>query len=184
MHLMLAALGGQLDVFAHLASGGLLGRAFLPTGEQWVPFAVFGAVAAISPDIDAPLALLGTEAWAKHHQVFTHSLIGLALVPLVLSLFPFRFAPWRTRYILALSGWLLHVVLDVCANWEVPLLWPASQDRWALHLLDTDFSWPIDMLLVLGLAITLWQPAMSHARVLSIATAAVLVLWLAAGLPT
>ena len=162
----------------------MLGRAFLPTGEHWVAFAVFGAVAAISPDVDAPLALLGTEAWAKHHQVFTHSLIGLAFVPLILSLFPFRFAPWRTRYTLALSGWLLHVVLDVCANWEVPLLWPVSQNRWSLQLLRTDFSWPIDMLLVLGLALTLWQPAMSHARALSIATAAVLVLWLAAGLPT
>ncbi len=173
-----------MDAFAHLASGGLLGRAFLPLGERWVSFAVFGAVAAISPDVDAPLALLGTDAWAEHHQVFTHSLVGLVWVPLVLSLSPFRFARWRTRYTLALSGWSLHVVLDVCANWEVPLLWPVSQNRWALHLLDTDFSWPIDMLLVLGLAITLWQPAMSHARALSIATAAVLVLWLAAGLPT
>ena len=162
----------------------MLGRAFLPTGEHWVPFAVFGAVAAISPDVDAPLVLLGTEAWAKHHQVYTHSLIGVALVPLLLSLFPFQFAPWRTRYTLALSGWLLHVALDICANWEVPLLWPVSQNRWALHLLDTDFSWPIDMLLVLGLAITLWQPAMSHARAVSVATAAVLVLWLTVGLPT
>jgi membrane-bound metal-dependent hydrolase YbcI (DUF457 family) len=162
----------------------LLGRAFLPTGERWVPFALFGAVAAISPDVDAPLALLGAEAWATHHQLFTHSLIGLALVPLALSLFPFQFAPWPTRYTLALSGWLLHVLLDVCANWEVPLLWPVSRNRWALHLLDTDFSWPIDMLLVLGLALTLWQPAMIHARALSVATAAILVLWLAAGLPT
>ncbi len=106
------------------------------------------------------------------------------MVPLALSLFPFQFAPWRTRYSLALSGWLLHVLLDICANWEVPLLWPVSQNRWALHLLDADFSWSIDMLLVLGLALTLWQPAMSHARALSIATAAVIVLWLAAGLPT
>ncbi len=177
-------MGGALDAFAHLASGGLLGRSFRPTGEDWVPFAVFGAVAAISPDADAPLALLGTEAWATHHQVFTHSLIGLVWVPLALSLIPFRFAPWRHRYLLALSGWFLHVVLDVCANWGVPVLWPLSQDRWALHLLDRDFSWPIDMLLVVGLASTLWQPAMRHARILSIATATLLVLWLVAGLPT
>lgn len=184
MQVRRAELGGTLDAFAHLASGGLLGRAFLPTGERWVPFAVFGAVAAISPDVDAPLALLGTEAWAKYHQVFTHSLVGLALVPLALSLLPLRFAPWHTRYILALSGWLLHVVLDVCANWDVPLLWPASQSRWSLQLLETDFSWPIDMLLVLGLAFTLWQPAMRHARPIAMATGAILVLWLAAGLPT
>lgn len=75
--------------------------------------------------MDAPLALLGTDAWAEQRQVFTHSLVG-----------------------------------------------------------RVDFSWPIDMLLVPGLAITLWQPAMSHARALSIATAAVVVFWLAAGLPT
>ncbi len=161
-----------------------MGRAFQPTGERWVPFAVFGAVAAVSPDVDAPLALLGTEAWAKHHQVFTHSLLGCVWVPLALSLLPLRFAPWRVRYVLALFGWLLHVVLDVCANWEVPVMWPVSQDRWALHLLDRDFSWPIDMLLVVGLASTLWQPTMRHARSLAIATAALLALWLVAGLPT
>ena len=149
-----------------------------------MPFAVFGAVAGISPDVDAPLALLGTEAWAKYHQVFTHSLVGLVLVPLGLSLLPLRFAPWRIRYVLALSGWLLHVVLDVCAIWEVPVLWPVSQNRWALYLLDRDFSWRIDMLLVVGLASTLWQPAMRHARTLTIATATLLALWLAAGFPT
>ena len=97
---------------------------------------------------------------------------------------PVPIRPWRDRYLLCLSGWFLHVVLDVCANWEVPVLWPVSQDRWALHLLERDFSWPIDMLLVVGLASTLWQPAMRHARILSIATAALLALWLVAGLPT
>jgi membrane-bound metal-dependent hydrolase YbcI (DUF457 family) len=179
-----AASGASLDLFAHLASGALLGRAFRPTGEHWASFALFGAAAAISPDVDAPLALLGTETWAKYHQVFTHSLVGLAVVPLGLSLLPFRFAPWRTRYVLALSGWCLHVSLDLCANWEVPVPWPLSQDRWALQLLDQDFSWPLDMLLVVGLALTLWQPAMRHARTLSIATAVLLALWLAIGLPT
>jgi membrane-bound metal-dependent hydrolase YbcI (DUF457 family) len=176
--------GAELDAFAHLASGGLLGRAFQPTGERWVPFALFGAVAAISPDVDAPLVLLGTEVWAKHHQVFTHSIIGLAVVPLALSLFPFKFASWRARYVIALCGWLLHVALDVCANWEVPVLWPISQDRWALNLLDRDFSWSIDMLLVLGLGVTLWNPAMRYARVVAVATAALLALWLLLGFPT
>ena len=71
-----------------------------------------------------------------------------------------------------------------CANWEVPVLWPVSLDRWALHLLDKDFSWPIDMLLVVGLALTLWQPAMRHARAVFMATAVVITLWLAAGFPT
>ena len=173
-----------MDAFAHLASGGLLGRCFQPTGKGWVAFALFGAVAAISPDVDAPLALLGTETWAKHHQVFTHSLIGLVLVPLALSLIPFRFAPWRDRYPLCLAGWILHVALDVCANWDVPVLWPVSQDRWALHLLERDFSWPIDMLLVVGLASTLWQPAMRYARTLAIATAVLLALWLVGDFPT
>ncbi len=175
---------GIMDLFAHLASGGLLGRSFRPTGDKWVPFAVFGAVAAISPDVDAPLALLGPEVWAKYHQLFTHSLVGLVLVPLALSLIPFRFAPWQTRYVLALAGWSLHVFLDVCANWGVPVLWPISRDRWALHLLDSDFSWRIDMLLIVGLASTLWEPATGYARTISIATAILLAIWFISGLPT
>jgi hypothetical protein len=40
------------------------------------------------------------------------------------------------------------------------------------------------MLLVLGLALTLWEPAMGHAKSISMATAALVALWLATGLPT
>ena len=173
-----------MDAFAHLASGCLLGRSFKPVGEHWRAYALFGAAAAISPDVDAPVALFGAEAWAQHHQVYTHSLVGLALVPLALSLLPFRFAVWRTRYGLALAGWLLHVLLDVVANWGVPVLWPLSQERWALRLLDADFSWRIDMLLVLGVAATLWNPVMRHARAISLVTAVILAVWLVTGLPT
>lgn len=173
-----------MDAFAHLASGALLGRSSRPTGQRWLGFALFGAAAAISPDVDAPLALVGADAWAKYHQLLTHSLIGLVLVPLALASLPFRFAPWRTRYLLSVSGWLIHVVLDVCANWGVPVLWPLSSERWALHQLDSDFSWAIDMVFVVGLALTLWNPAMRHARPVALATAAAVALWLVADLPT
>ena len=162
----------------------MLGRSFRPRGNGWVPFAAFGALAAVSPDVDAPLALLGPEAWADYHQVFTHSLLGMLLVPLALSLLPWRFAEWRIRYLIAMAGWSIHVLLDVSANWGVPVLWPISQDRWALHLLDSDFSWRIDMLLIVGLAATLWEPAMGHARALAIATATLLAIWLVSGFPT
>ena len=110
--------------------------------------------AGLSPDIDAPVALLGPEAWVRWHHLYTHSLVGLVWVPLALSLLPLRFAPWRTRFALALAGWALHVTLDVVGRWPVPVLWPLSETRWALYRLDRDFSLTLDLVLIVGLAAT------------------------------
>ena len=134
--------------------------------------------------MDAPVALLGVDAWARWHQLFTHSLIGLLWVPLALSLIPFRFAPWKTRLFLALGGWALHVILGWSARWPVPILWPISDGTWALFLLERDFSWTVDMLLVLGLAATLWDPARPYARWIAAGTASVVAGWPLGGLPT
>jgi membrane-bound metal-dependent hydrolase YbcI (DUF457 family) len=173
-----------VDAFAHLASGALIGRFACPTGRRWPAYALFGAAAAISPDIDAPLALFGHEVWAQHHQVYTHSLLGLLWVPALLSWLPFSFVRWRIRYLLSLAGWFMHVSLDFVANWPVPLLWPLTDDRYSLGLLSQDFSWRLDMLLVTGLAATLWDRAMPHARLVCVITWAALAAWLALGLPT
>ena len=173
-----------MDVFAHIASGALLGRAVRPTGPAWAAYTFYGAVAGVSPDVDAPLALAGPDAWAKWHQLYTHSLVGLVWVPLALSLLPFRFAPWRTRFLLALCGWTLHIALDLCSRWPVPVFWPLSSQRWAAELLQQDFSWRIDMLLVTALALTLWDPARAYARELAVVSGFVVAGWLALGLPT
>lgn len=71
--------------------------------------------------------------WAEHHQVYTHSLLGLLFVPALLSALPFTFTPWPVRYGLALGGWALHVALDFVANWPIPVPWPLSDERYSLH---------------------------------------------------
>ncbi len=173
-----------MDPFAHAASGALLGRAAVPTGDAWRAALGFGVVAAMAPDVDAPLALLGPEAWARWHQVWTHSLVGLVWVPLLVSALPFRFARWRTRYGVALAGWALHVVLDAVGRWPVPLAWPLSAERFGWPLLERDFSWTVDMLIVAGLAASLWDRALAQARWIAGATALAVALWLGLGLPT
>ena len=173
-----------MDPFAHLASGALVGRAFRPDGPRWLPFALFGAAAGVSPDLDAPLALFGPEAWSRWHQLYTHSLVGVVWVPLLLSAYPFQFAPWRQRYAVALAGWLLHVILDVSARWPVPVLWPVSDQAWALYTLRSDFSWSVDMLFVVGLGLSLWDRAMPYARWTALGSFVAVGAWLALGLPT
>ncbi len=173
-----------MDVFAHIAAGALLGRAVRPSGDHWVAFAIFGAAAGFSPDIDAPLALMGPEVWAEWHQVVTHSVVGLLWVPVALSAWPFQFAPWQERLKVALMGWCLHVVLDLCARWPVPILWPFSKARFAWTLIQHDFSWTIDMILIVGLALTLWDPIKQRARALASFTATLVVSWLLLGFPT
>ena len=173
-----------MDAFAHLASGALLGRAFRPGGARWPAFALYGAAAGVSPDLDAPLALFGPEAWSRWHQLYTHSLVGIISIPLLLSSLPLHFAQWRQRYALALVGWMLHLVLDVSARWPVPVLWPLSDQTWALYRLDSDFSWIVDMLFVVGLGLTLWDRAMPRARWISLGSFVAVGTWLVLGLPT
>lgn len=74
--------------------------------------------------------------------------------------------------------------MDPFAHLAVPLLWPALDEKWALFLLERDFSWTIDMLLVLGLAASLWDPARPYARWIVLATASIVAGWLLGGLPT
>lgn len=146
--------------------------------------AMFAALAGVSPDFDIPLALLGHEVWFKWHQVFTHSLVGLLWIPLALSLIPWQFASWRTRYIVALAGWFLHIVLDLVAHWPVPVFWPLTDARWYFPLISSDFSLIVDMLLITGLAVTFLDTAQKHARWISISTATIVAVWLIVGLPT
>jgi membrane-bound metal-dependent hydrolase YbcI (DUF457 family) len=173
-----------VDIFAHAIAGGLLGRAVAPASERWKRTAVIGAVAGVSPDIpDTPLVFMGHEAWLQWHQLYTHSLVGLVWVPPLFALL-FVGLSWRRRFLLAYAGWGLHVLLDVVANWPVPVPWPLLDSRWALVRLESDFSWIIDMIFIVGMAATLWEPAMKHARAISGATFAVVAAWLALGLPT
>jgi len=173
-----------MDIFAHTASGMLLGRAFQPAGPNWRSFLAFGAIAGILPDLDLPIALLGHDAWFRWHQVLTHSLPGLIFLPLLPALIPFGIPSFKTRYFLALSGWTVHVCLDLAARWPVPLLWPLSDQRWTFRLIRADFSWIIDMLLLIGLALSLWEPAIRHGRRIAVATFAGVAAWLLLGFPT
>lgn len=162
----------------------LLGQSFQTESIQRKKFIVFGGVAGFIPDIDIPIALLGHDAWFKWHQLFTHSLIGLVCLPLLLALIPLDFASFKVRYQLALSGWFMHIGFDLAARWPVPLLWPISEHRWAFFMIRDDFSWIIDMLLIIGLAISLWDPMLEYGRRIAGATFIFVATWLILGLPT
>lgn len=172
-----------MDVIAHGVAGALLGRSIAPRGEDAGYIATFCAIAALSPDIDFPLALLGHDVWYHHHQLYTHSLLGLLWVPALLAALSKRLS-FRRAYPLALVGWGLHVVMDVCARWPVPVPWPLSDARWCWRLIAADFSWIVDMILLVGLLLTLWDPARPHARWIAIGTGIFAGGWMLAGLPT
>ena len=74
--------------------------------------------------------------------------------------------------------------MDVVARWPVPVPWPLSSERWALYLIAQDFSLTIDIVLVVGLLATLYDPLQPRARPIALGTAALVTVWLAAGLPT
>jgi inner membrane protein len=93
----------------------LVGLAIARAGmDRWVPrAAVIAAMAANLPDIDIVTALSGTGTYLKYHRGITHTIVGIPVLALVLTvvicLFSGRF--WKT-YCLVLITMTTHPILD------------------------------------------------------------------------
>ncbi|HEY7913058.1 MAG TPA: metal-dependent hydrolase [Blastocatellia bacterium] len=130
-----------MENLAHTLLGLTLAKAGL---ERATPLATTALVVSSNlPDIDVITGTGGTIAYLNHHRGFTHSLVGLALLSLVLTFVlawvdrkfrlrrdPFR-RPLRPVIIFAISylGGLGHLLMDFTNNYGVRPLIPFS-DRW------------------------------------------------------
>lgn len=68
-----------MDFVTHAAAGALIGRALSPWRAAAPGCALAGAAAALVPDADHVLELLGAEAYFVHHRTATHSLVFVGL---------------------------------------------------------------------------------------------------------
>jgi inner membrane protein len=143
-----------MDPVTHIASGLLAGRLLqdrFPTVRRALAFGVLGAWI---PDVDSFIGL-GPEAYLRDHRAFTHSLLGGAVLALVLAL---AFRPLarqlgtRTLFLWGYGLVLLHEFLDLCTTYGTQLLWPFSDARLylpALFIIDPIFTLPLLALIVL-----------------------------------
>jgi len=93
----------------------LVGVAIARVGPaKWVRYAtVTSVIASNLPDIDIVSGFAGTPAYIDHHRGFTHSLIGVPIVALLLAAAIYLFSGnfWKT-YTIALIAMATHPLLD------------------------------------------------------------------------
>lgn len=120
-----------MDPLTHTLVGVTLAKAGLERrhgrGTTWLL-----AAASNMPDLDVLVAFAGASDSFLLRRTFTHSLMGLPLLALVLAAVFRRWkrdTPFTTLFALALLGGGVHVFFDLVNSYGVVPLWPFSDAR-------------------------------------------------------
>lgn len=172
-----------MDVFGHAALSLLVGRAVAPDPTLRRATTVAALSAGLLPDVDTVAYLWGAASFRQYHQLFTHNIVALVVLPALVALLCCVFVRTRRRwlFVAAYAGMGFHLLGDVIGLWPVPLLVPFSSWRFALFLLETDFSLVLDILLISGALATTWDPVAARVkstRIVAAVTLAVAVIYL------
>lgn len=153
-----------MDPLTHALSGALVVRASARehacAGQVSVRRRMAaGCVAALFPDIDFALRLVGTLDYLAWHQGVTHSLLMLPLWALLLAGLCARIGaapvPWQTCYPACCLGIAAHIGGDLITAYGTMLFAPLSTARYALPLAFVVDPWITAILaggLIAGLA--------------------------------
>jgi membrane-bound metal-dependent hydrolase YbcI (DUF457 family) len=166
-----------MDLFGHTALSLLAGRAVASDPGDRRATTVAALTAGLLPDADVVSYLGGADLFLAVHQRYTHNAVAIVVLPLVVGAVVGHLgrARWPLAMAAAYLGMGLHVGADVCGIWPVPLAWPFGEWRFCFALLEQDFSWPLDLVMVLGAAISLWTPVADRPWAVRIALAASIV---------
>ncbi|MGH7453209.1 MAG: metal-dependent hydrolase [bacterium] len=109
------------------------------------------------PDIDVVLGFLGDPIFSiSHHRGITHSLLFapvLALLPAVLFYFWGKLKNFKTLWLMALIGILIHIFFDVITPLGTQLFAPFSKTKYAwdwMFIIDPFFTGILALTLLLG----------------------------------
>jgi len=149
-----------MDLFGHAALSLVVGRA-VPARDEDLRTATVAALAAgLAPDIDAATYLVGADSFRQIHQLYTHNLLAFVVLPALLGVVVARLlrAPFGIAFAASYAAMVFHLLGDLVGLWPVPLLFPFSEHRFALFLLEQDFSLGLDLIVVVGAVSTFWDP--------------------------
>ena len=149
-----------MDVFGHAALSLLAGRALAPRPELRRATTIGAMAGGLLPDVDVVAYLWGADAFLALHQLYTHNVIALAVLPAIAGL-ALGAVLGRNQGWVLLATWVgmaFHLLGDVIGLWPVPLLYPFSDAPLAFFLLEQDFSLALDVVLILGAVSTFWDP--------------------------
>jgi inner membrane protein len=143
-----------MDNVTHSLTGLALSRAGL---DRFSPKSVWLLIlSANAPDIDIAAAPQGAFRYLQIHRGYTHSLLGLPIMALMVVLVVAGASrqklPWLRAWLLCVAGLASHLLLDWTNSYGVRFFLPFSS-RW-FHL-DWNSLYDISILLVLAFA-TIW----------------------------
>ena len=139
-----------MDPITHTCSGILLGQGLRPLTAVRRTTLLVAGLAAFAPDFDSVSYLWGSEAFFRLHHTYTHTLVGIGILALVLAGIESRWLPELSfgRLLgLNLAGGLIHLCGDLIALWPLHILSPFSSYDFALHWTQ-DFDY-----IVLGIVV-------------------------------
>lgn len=126
-----------MDTVTHGLAGWLAARA-VPTEQYGREATAALVVASVLPDADNVASFLGSELYLKLHRGISHGFAGVALTSLLVAFLIYRFGKWkdlRRLYLLALTGQLLHIALDLLNSYGTQILQPFSDARVSFDIL-------------------------------------------------
>ncbi len=125
-----------MDPITHTCSGILIGQGLCPQPAVRLKTLLVVGLAAFAPDVDSVSYLWGSEAFFRLHHTYTHTLVGIAVLALVLAGIERRWLmelSFGRLLALNLAGVSIHVCGDLIALWPLHILSPFSDHDFALH---------------------------------------------------
>ena len=104
-----------------------------------------GGLAAFAPDVDAISYLWGSDAFYRLHHTYTHTLVGVVVVALVVAAIESRWLKalsFSSLLGLNLAGGVIHLCGDMIALWPLRIFWPMSEQDLALKW-TSDFDYVV-----------------------------------------
>lgn len=94
---------------------------------------IFFLAGSILPDLDAFLAIFGKRFYLKNHQSFSHSLILIPIISLIITSLLMGLIDFSWANFFALSlGMCIHVLLDYTNTYGIRLFYPFNKNRISL----------------------------------------------------
>ncbi len=124
-----------MDPITHTCSGILLGQGLRPLTAVRKTTLVVAGLAAFAPDIDSVSYLWGSDVFYRMHHTYTHTLLGIILVALLLAAIESRWIktlPFSRLLGLNVVGGGIHLCGDMIALWPLHILWPFSDHDFVL----------------------------------------------------
>ena len=134
-----------MDPITHIGSGILLGQGLRPLTAVRKSTLLVAGLAAFSPDIDSVSYLWGADTFYRVHHTYTHTLVGLVVVALVLAMIErgwLRNLSFARLLGINLGGGAIHLCGDMIALWPLHLLLPFNDHDFVLQW-TSDFDYVV-----------------------------------------